>query len=168
MDIFSEQLVSIKKDAKTYFLAALIVIATAAIIAGALIYSGAYPILIMVAVAAVYGAVKLLGLLNIEYEYILTNGTFDIDKITSKSKRSRVLSFECVDILNFGKYNENAVKNINATRKLICGNINDAYFIVAKVKGQKVLMVVSLNEKMLNALKSSVPKAQAQQLFFGI
>ncbi|MBQ6815754.1 MAG: hypothetical protein IJP26_00790 [Clostridia bacterium] len=168
MDIFSEQLVSIKKDAKTYFLAALIIVATAAITAGALIYSGAYPILVMVAVAAVYGAVKLIGLLNIEYEYILTNGTFDIDKITSKSKRSRVLSFECADILNVGKYNENAIKSMSVAKKLICGNPANAYFIVAKVKGQKVLMVLSLNEKMLNTLKNSVPKAQAQQLFFGL
>jgi hypothetical protein len=95
MDTFFEQIVRIKKTGKT--IAAFIGIwLLALIVCGlAILFSGYLrSIFIFLIAGAIFGAFKLSGQLNIEYEYILTNTSLDIDKITNKSSRVRVLSLE--------------------------------------------------------------------------
>lgn len=165
MDIFLEQLVKIKNNVIDYIVMALL-IAVALVLAVVLfIYSGAYPILIFGIVAVVYGTIKLLGMFYKEYEYILTNGTLDIDRITAKSSRVRLLSFECTDIIRAGRYNPKNPPVTDASQKYICANTDNAYYLLVKKESRKVLLVVSLNDKMLAAIKESLPRAARMQVF---
>ena len=58
----------------------------------------------VIIVAAGYGAYYLCGFLSVEYEYIITNGTMDIDIIYSKRSRKRLASFELSDVESIEKY----------------------------------------------------------------
>lgn len=62
-------------------------------------------IFIAVAAAVIFGAYKLFLRLNIEYEYTITNGTMDVDKIIAKSSRKRMTSFDVLSIQRIEKYN---------------------------------------------------------------
>ena len=41
---------------------------------------------------AVWGAYKIISGRNLEYEYLLTGGDLDVDKIINKSRRARIIS----------------------------------------------------------------------------
>ncbi len=46
-------------------------------------------------------AILLIKLQSVEYEYIITNGEMDIDKVQGKSKRKRLVTIELASISSF-------------------------------------------------------------------
>ena len=91
MDTFFEQIIPVKKNGKAA--AAIIGIWLAAFIVCFLLimfmpFLGTFSLLL--AAGALFGAYKLCTRFNLEYEYIVTNGTMDIDKIINKSSRKRI------------------------------------------------------------------------------
>lgn len=106
MDIYYEHLVKIKKDLKSYGMLALIWIVMLAIIFAAVLFLGlANPLCLILIGFGIYGAIQLTKMLDGEYEYILTNGEIDIDVITAKSNRKRIITFNCADIEKIERYN---------------------------------------------------------------
>lgn len=164
MDIFSEQIVTIKKTALSYIAMFAMVIAAIALSVLLFIYSGQYPILILGIVGIIYGTAKLLPMFNVEYEYIVTNGTVDIDKIIAKRDRRRILSFECQDIVRTGRFNGSNLPVQNGASTHICGNKEDAYFLVGG-KSKKFVLVFSPNEKTIAAIRESAPRTIKRELF---
>lgn len=165
MDVFFEQLVKVKRTTASTVLM-LLSIATAAALCAVLFWlAGWFPILMVGVVATAYGEWKLLGFFHKEFEYIITNGTVDVDRIIAKSTRNRMISFECTDILRIGRYNHAHPPVTDASEKLICGNKEEAYFLLVKKNSRKVLLVLNLNDKMLEAIKTSVPKNMVSTLF---
>lgn len=169
MDVFVEQIVKIKNSAARIIAMALIVLST---IGGALLllmYSTnpGYNLLVLGAAALIWGAYKILLLFFIEYEYIITNGTIDIDKITAKRTRNRIVSFDCKNILRGGKYSVDAKPVTDAAETLIFCNANDsgAYYLLVNNNGKKRLIVFAPNEKMRAAIKECVPRTLAKDLF---
>ena len=107
MDTFFEQIVSIKKSGKTIALF-LSVWVFAILLCLFLLLSGLVgPLTPILVVGIGYGAWWLTAKLNIEYEYIITNGTMDVDKIINKSSRQRIPA------LKFQRLS--ALKNITPT-----------------------------------------------------
>ena len=92
MDTFFEQIISIRKSGKA--IAGVIGIWLLAFILSAALLL--FPILgslnLLLIFGILFGAFKLSTLFNVEYEYIITNGTLDIDKITNRSARKRILT----------------------------------------------------------------------------
>lgn len=165
MDIFCEQLVSIKNSPLKYILAALIVLSAAAIIVLLFIYSIQNWFLIFLIVGAIYGTIWLVKQLFIEYEYIITNDSVDIDKIIAKSKRKRVVSFATADILRIGNVNDEGIKNA-ADKVFVCANKSEkACYILAKKGAAKIAVLVEPNEKFKAAIKESAPKNMRRDLF---
>lgn len=165
MDIFFEQLVKIRRTALSTFLMFGSLFLTAALAVGMFWFSNIYPILTVGIVSVAYGEWKLLGYFHKEYEYINTNGTFDVDCIIGKSNRKRIISFECEEIQRIGRYNPKNPPVTDAAEKHICGNTDEAYFLLVKKGGRKVLVVASLNEKMLESIKASLPRNMVITLF---
>lgn len=162
MDTFFEQIIKINKNGKSlagvlgiWFLA--LVLAFAVFLFSG--YLGAFFVLIIAGI--IYGAYKLSSLFNIEYEYIITNGSMDVDKIVNKSSRKRVLSFELPNVTRLEKYTPNILNNINTKEVVFACNQNDdnAYLMVAEKDGGKAsYLVFSPNDKIKSAIIKFVPK----------
>lgn len=165
MDIFFEQLVKIKRTPLKTALMLLSIVAAAALAVACFWLSEYYYALIFGVVAVVYGEWKLLGTFQKEYEYIITNGAIDIDCIIAKQNRKRIISFEATDILRIGKYNPAHPPVTDAGEKLILGNTDDAYFLLVKKPSKKYLVVASLDARMLDAIKNSLPRNVVSTLF---
>lgn len=106
MDIYYEHLVTMKKDAKSIRMLALIWGVTLLILAAAVFFLWLYlPLCLILIGFGIYGAIQLTKMLDGEYEYILTNGEIDIDIITAKSNRKRIITFNCSDIERIERYN---------------------------------------------------------------
>ena len=108
MDTFVEQIVVKRKSIKDFAIIFFSIIA--AFIVAAIIFLVALPFLGMIAFLLLagmgYGLWWLLTSLNIEYEYSVTNGDIDIDQITAKRKRKRIVSVSGAKIESLEPFNQ--------------------------------------------------------------
>lgn len=165
MDTYVEQIVAVRKttgekwvQAGLWVAAVLLILTCVACFIFHLL--GILSILFLaVAVAVGYGAYFLSGQMNVEYEYIFTNGDLDIDKIFSKRTRRRVGSVDCRKIERMGKYDPEAHRNENYNQRIIASNIDgETWYAVAREEDQTVLLIFSPGERLLAAMKTYVPR----------
>lgn len=104
--------------------------------------------------AAVLGVwvYHLLTGLNVEYEYTITNGTLDIDKIIAQRKRVSMISADVRNFTAFGSYEE-ADESSNTTILAIGGEEKLYYAEFKSESYGEVRLVFSPNEKILNCIK---------------
>ena len=170
MDTFYEQLITIKKTSSKialllgiWILAALICILLVFVISffiGSLTFLAVFGVL--------FGTYKLCGQFNIEYEYIITNGTLDIDKIINKKSRKRILSLELSKVTRLEKYKEGVTANINPKDLTVACNKteSDTYFLVAeKSNSGSYNLIFAPNERMREAIAKFVPKFISNSAF---
>ncbi len=169
MDTFFEQIIAIKKTGKA--IAAIAGIWLLAFILCFLLfmfisYLAAFAFLLIAGV--LFGAYKLSTRFNIEYEYIVTNGTMDIDKIISKSSRKRVLSFELQTVSRIEKFNPSQLNSVNPKEVLVACNADDpdAYLMVSSPEGKgTTYLVFAPDERVRGAIVKFVPKFIANSAF---
>ena len=105
MDNYSEQIVIRDNGAagpvKKYLIIFLAVIISVALLLFFTII-GFLPIGLLLGGACVYGGYYLFSSLDVEYEYIITNGELDVDKIVSKRTRKRLLTTKVTEFTDFG------------------------------------------------------------------
>lgn len=158
MDTFFEQIVTIKKTAKTWV--CFVGIAVLAILLMTFVLWMLGGLGFAIAVGIVYCAYKLYAMLFIEYEYIITNSTLDIDKIIAKSSRKRVSSFELSAIKRIEKFNSQ-ISLTNYKNKIIACNIDDsnAYLMVIedKTNGEQVILF-SPDERIKQGMTKFLPR----------
>lgn len=169
MDTFFEQIISIRKNGKSMaavigiWLLALVLCVVLFMFSGIL---GMFSFLLMA--GALYGAFKLAQRFNVEYEYIVTNGTMDIDKIISKSSRKRVISFELQTVSRIEKFNAAQLSNVNGKEVVFACNADDpdAYLMVSSTEGKGTNYIVfAPDERVRGAIVKFVPKFIANSAF---
>lgn len=169
MDTFFEQIVRIKKTYKSTLAfvgiwgAAILLCYTAILFSG---YIGTIFVLLIAGI--IYGAFKLSGLLNVEYEYIVTNTSLDIDKIVNKSNRQRMMSLELPTASRLEKYNPALLNNIDSKKLVFACNKDDQniYLLVCEKEGKGAqYLVFAPNEKMQSAIAQSLPKFISNSAF---
>ena len=118
---------------------------------------------------SIFGVVMLLRRMNIEYEYILTNGELDVDKIIGRRSRKRLInSANCrnFDILtpvtakSLHHYKNNRYKSMDVSSSPDAANLWFAVF--NGKKGAKIALIFEPNEKMLEQIKKFVPRSNIQ------
>ena len=156
MDTFFEQITAVKKSGKDI----------AAITGIWLGYLGSFSFLLIA--GALFGAFKLSCRFNVEYEYIVTNGTMDIDKIINKSSRKRVLSFELATVSRLEKFNQGLLSSVNSKEIVTACNLNDpeAYLMVSSTEGKGTsYLIFAPDERVRGAIVKFVPKFIANSAF---
>ena len=105
MDTYAEQLL-IKENSAADTLKRVFIIAGGFILAAALFLFfsilGLLPIGIILAMGIAVGAYFLILNLGVEYEYIITEGELDIDKIVAKRTRTRLLTIQVEKFKEYG------------------------------------------------------------------
>ena len=172
-DIFIEYLVKKKSTPQTTLLKLLIVLGAILALPAILFlsqYLGMFSILSpILAVGALYGAYYLITSMNVEYEYSVTNGELDIDKIIAQRKRKRLLTINCRSVESFGRYkaSEHTQKSYQ-TRMMTCDapDSPDLWYCTVRA-GDKGLTLVVFNasEKMLGAIKPFLPRPIMHEAF---
>ncbi len=168
MDTFFEQIVSIKKSGKK--IAAFIAIWVLALLLCGVIFlmSGIFGSLVFLLMAGtLYGAYKLSGLLNVEYEYIITNGILDVDKIINKQSRQRILSFDISTATRMEHYKEGLLSNIDSKNIVIACDVTDAnaYLLVYEKNGKAMNLIFAPDKKMQTVVAKYLPKYISNSLF---
>jgi len=115
------------------------------------------------AVGLGYLAYRLITSRNIEYEYIVTNGEIDIDKIISRRKRKRIFSSSCKEFEILSKVKSNSFsQSVQSIKNRIDASSSidspDAFFATLNYKGEKTLLIFEPDERMLNNFKIFIPR----------
>lgn len=156
MDTFCEQLVRISKGPK-FYLGVTGIWLVAIVIS---FFSFKIPFLAAFIIVGVgYGAYYLCGYLSVEYEYIITNGTFDVDIIYAKRNRKRIFSFELSDVESIEKLGGATIDKKRYKNAVIaCDGGEDAYKLIVSGDTGTSLVVIAPNEKTRTEIVKFVPK----------
>ena len=157
MDTYCEQIVKTKKGAKYYFGVVGIWLAAVILAYLGLVFLGIIAPILIVTVG--YGAYYLCGFLSVEYEYIITNGTMDIDVIYAKRSRKRLSSFELSTVESIEKYKGEAIDKNRFKKSVVSyGAGNDAYKMIMSSDSGLILAVISPDERTRQEIVKWVPK----------
>ena len=158
-DVFKEQIVKKESTAKDFMMKVAIVIAAALIFLLALMIPILSGFAMIILAVEIFGVYILFSRLNIEYEYVFTNGELDIDVIYSKSRRKRLYSGRVADFELMAhvedKAHAGAFSGASGTKDYSSGRTKpNTYAALATVKGVKTKILLEPNESMLKAFST--------------
>ena len=164
-DVFNEQIVKrLKTPADSLKQAGLV---TAVVVLGIItLASPLQQVVFIVLGLGGFGAYFLSGFLNVEYEYVITNGELDIDIIYNKARRKRLFSAQVRNIEIFAHVeNMNFAGNFSGAqdvRNYGSGGKNQAntYAFLINVKNRQTKVIMEPNEKMLKAIGSGMARSK--------
>ncbi|NLZ45256.1 MAG: hypothetical protein GX896_01030 [Clostridiales bacterium] len=164
MDVYKEQLV--KKATTSRDDVRKIMLIIAAISLSALIFTFLFPTpfamigLFLIGVV-IYGTYHLITGMSVEYEYLMTNGDLDIDKITAQRSRKRLTTVKIPSITAFEKLTESS--DINPDHTIINASDftgeNDWYIEFRHNEYGMCCLVFSPDEEMIDVIKPFLPRA---------
>lgn len=156
MDIFCEYMVSRKRNAKDFGIIAGTVFAAILLSLLLTMLLGAFAFVFICGVW--FGAWWLVTMTDIEYEYIVTSTILDVDKITAKRRRKRILSIDLKEIADCRAIEDmtasGALKVIDATPS---GIEDGVYGIDFDKNGIKNRLLFKPGKKMLKEIKKASP-----------
>ena len=160
-DVFNEQIVKRHGTLLDSVKRAGIAAAVAVIFLISFMFLGAFAV--FVGAIAVFGGMYLMSFLNVEYEYVYTNGELDIDVIYNRARRKRLFStlvkdFEIMahveDKTHMGAFGS-AQETINCHSGEIGPN---TYAFLATIKGKKAKVIFEPNDKLLKAISTTLSR----------
>jgi hypothetical protein len=158
-DVFKEQIIKRKPTPMSNFYRAALVAGVILVFLVGTYYLSSWGTTL--AVIAGFGAYLLMNLLKVEYEYIYTNGELDIDIIYNKARRKRLFTgdvkgFEIMahveDKMHMGSFS-GAQETLDYSSGVVT---DDSYAFLTTHKGKRVKIIIEPNEKMFNAISSSL------------
>lgn len=180
MDIFFEQIIFKKLNTTQKVLKIAIIIMAIVLICSLFAFGVASlgtgsifaPIIFIAAIGVGYGTVWYVKRMYIEYEYAITNGDFDVDRIIGKAKRERVISTSCKEFEEIGVYDERAMRRLKPMEfdaKVVAANLDEDgvwYIITNHSKAGRVLIYIQPNDKIISALKKFTPRIAQNDVFW--
>lgn len=98
--------------------------------------------------------------LNQEFEYVFTNGDFDVDCIFNRNKRKRKISINTSNI-EYMTYstNESAAHTFGSAVQIMdfsSRTTDDTYSIIIPIQGKKTRVIIEPNDKILECFEKSL------------
>lgn len=160
MDHYCEFLVRKTPDKKDMALRGLIIALTMLVslfcVACAILFLTLPLVLIMI--AAVYLGYTLALSTIYEYEYLVTNNDFDVDKIIGKRKRKRLITVNLKKVEEIGEYTGKEGNGVAATVMADDNTGENAWYLIANHESYgKVLLLFTPSLKMLKTINYALP-----------
>ena len=168
MDFFNEWIVKRKKTPQDYMSVAITVMIALMVIyvvflqflAGKVVFL--IPFEIAIVVFAVY---KIIASMNVEYEYSVTNGDLDIDKIVAKKRRKKFARVKLRDVEYFAPFEDEHIKvaeESGAKKIYNAASSFDAprlYFVLYYNNSEKVCLLFEPTDEMIENCSHYVPRS---------
>ncbi|MDD6374627.1 MAG: hypothetical protein PUG07_02355, partial [Ruminococcus sp.] len=121
--------------------------------------------LLVLVIGAIYGAYYLLTGCYTEYEYTVTNGELDVDKIAGRRKRSHLLTVPVSKFTGFGFYTDQTDDPSDATLFLCSDNTGEnAYYADFTTEEYGTArLIFTPNEEMVQTIVLFLPAALKRQ-----
>ena len=168
MDFFNEHIVKKKKTAQDVMSRIIIILVAFMLFYLVLVQLGAGKLVFLIPVeiaVIIYAGYILWASLNVEFEYSVTNGDLDIDKIVSKKRRKKIVRTKIKDFEYFAPLNDEHIsvaedKSVNtvidASSDLDSPNI---YFAIYFNNSEKVCLLFEPTDKMIENFAHYIPRS---------
>lgn len=163
-DVFIEQIVVKKPDTQDQLKKVGIILACVLLCAAApMLYliPGLGMLSLPAVIGLIYGAWYLISGLRTEYEYIYTNGELDVDRISAKRRRRRLLTLRMRSIDTFGKLDEAARQAKYEQVFMACADPNgeDAYIATFRDQnGKPCCLYFTPNEQLVEIISEQLKR----------
>lgn len=129
------------------------------------VYMNFAPLAFLATVAIYWMAWNSAGQYKVEYEYAVTNGEFDIDRIINKRKRKRAVTFQVKEVQRLKKYQKGEpVPEGVAKRVYACTPDENTYSLLVRTKTDGLTYIIfSPDEHIRSAMKRYLPRDLATQ-----
>ncbi|MDD3192276.1 MAG: hypothetical protein PHE47_00220 [Oscillospiraceae bacterium] len=168
-DVFIEEIVKKKKSSMDWVKITAIVLLCLGLAAGFLFLGMFFPFCWVLAGLSVYFGYFFITRRSIEFEYSLTNDTFDIDTIIAKRTRKRLISDSCKNFDDFGAYLPEEHTQKQYEKKIFACDSpksENLWYFVAKGSSEgNTLVVFNGSERLIEAIKERIPRHMYQELF---
>ncbi len=165
MDVFLEKIVTRRKTGVDYLIIGAVIVGIIAMFLFVIPVLAQYlqGVSLIAFMGVAYLGFRIISTRNIEYEYAVTNGDIDIDKIISQRKRKKVFSASCkdFDIIAPVKSEQYTQQIRDIKKSFLCVtrmSADDIYFFTLNYKGEKTVVYFQPTEKMLNNFKAFIPR----------
>jgi predicted mannosyl-3-phosphoglycerate phosphatase (HAD superfamily) len=106
---------------------------------------------------------------SVEFEYAVTNGEIDFDKIVAQRKRTRFASVNCREVEGFGRYKAAEHQSREYAGRIFACDSPDSeslWYLVTRLKDKGLTLIVfNANDKMLNGIKPFLPRPIMHEAF---
>ena len=169
MDIFIEKLVKKKRDTLDNVIIFGTIILALGLMALLIFFLGPYATSVFLCIAIGYGVYLVIVSRRIEFEYALTNGQLEIDKIVNEKSRKNLITANCRDFEIMAKVSSEKFDELSKeiSDKIIAVSSLDSeniYFFITNKKeeddnrAKRVLVLFEPNEKMIESIKAIIPR----------
>ena len=157
-DFYAEYLVEKRSDGKDTAKRILLLVGMTLLCALIFLFTG--PMGLLLSALVVYGGYYLFTGTSTEYEYIITTGSLDIDKISGRRSRKRLLSTEISSFTAFGKLSEAPAAPNGVTTVMASDNTGgeDYYADLKHKTAGAVRLIFSPNEKIIEGVEMFLPR----------
>ncbi len=157
-DVVCERIVEKKREKSEMIKSTLIVAAAAVLVIICALFilfmPGTFALAVVVMIGVVYFAIKLLGNLNVEYEYCFVNGELTVDKILNKSVRKEQMTLQVKNVDKAGYYTSGMDIQGNVLNYSDSDDPEGAvYFQFRDVTGRVNVAIMNLDEDFLAKMK---------------
>ena len=161
MDFFSEHIVKRRKTPQDVMSIIISIMVAGILVYGVLLQFLAGKLVILIA----FGVFLVISSFKVEYEYSVTNGDLDIDKIKSKRGRKNFLRLQLKDVEYFALLDDDnisiaedrSIKQVfDATSTIDSPNV---YFMIFYLNGQKSCLLFEPTEDMIENFAYYIPRS---------
>lgn len=168
MDFFNEWIVKKKKTSQDIMSCVIIVLVALLLLYLVLVQFSAGKLVFLIPVEIsiiIYGGYILWTSLNVEFEYVVTNGDLDIDKISAKKRRKKLVRVKLKDFEYFAPLNDEHIsvaedKSVNtvidASSDIDSPNV---YFAIYFNNSEKVCLLFEPTDKMIENFANYIPRS---------
>ncbi len=167
MDNFAEYMVKKRPDShdnmkKTWIIILLVLLCAATIVLTIIMH---FPFLLIITCGLIYGAYYLITGLSVEYEYAVTNGEMDVDKIIACRKRVHLVTADAAKFEAFGPLTEDTPPADERTLVLCADNTgeNEYYADTETEAYGAVRIVFTPNQSVIDALEAHLSRQLRQK-----
>ncbi len=163
MDVFIEHLVKKRSTTVDTLKKIGIVIALLVVILACFFFFALLgPLAVLLIFGGCYAAYWLISGMSIEYEYILTNGEIDVDKIIAQRKRKRLVTVSAKTFESFGPYQAAEHLHRNYDSRILACESEDSdgtYYATFhhNILGH-CLLVFNPDERIVKGVQSFLPR----------
>ena len=168
LDMYAEYIVKRRSDVKSSIIKALIVLGSAILMYIALILTQKVIFFMPASVALIgWAGYHAFIQFNVEYEYIVTNGELDIDRIVARRGRRRIINVKTNYYELIAPYDDEHRQAFESgefkkTIDVRSGPKADAWFVIANHKDQgRVRILFEPTPKMLKIFSAYLPRQMA-------
>lgn len=168
MDFFNEWIVKKKRTAQDVMSVIITIMVALMFLYGILLQfiAAKFVYLIPIEIAIViYCSYRIISSMNVEFEYFVTNGDLDIDKVVSKKRRKKLIRVKLRDVEYFAPFEDEHIKvaEDSTIKKIIDASSSlDAprlHFAVYYNNSEKVCLLFEPTDEMIENFSHYIPRS---------